>query len=141
MVRDKIKNAGLKATPQRVLVYEIMQELCHAPIDVIVNRVQQKSPEINVSTVYRILNSFCEAALLSKINHPDGKVYFDINTREHHHIFSDDNSIVDIVDDEVSEYLRQKFAEKLGSNEQIENISVQIVTSKNRLQTIKKLKL
>ena len=133
MIRDAIKNAGLKVTPQRVLVYEIMQELCHAPIDTVINRVQLKSPEINGSTVYRILDSFCEADLLSKVNHPDGKTYFDINTHEHYHIFSDDNSIVDIVDDEINKYIRQKFAEKLGSNERIENISIQIITSKKQL--------
>ncbi len=130
MVREKIKKAGLKATPQRVLVYEIMQELCHASMDTIVDRIHKDSPEINLSTIYRILDSFYEAALLAKINHPDGKTYFDINTQEHHHIFSDDNGIVDIVDDEISEYIRQKYAEKIGSNEQIKNISIQIITSK-----------
>lgn len=130
MVRDRIKNAGLKATPQRVLVYEIMQELCHAPIDAILNRVRQQRPEITVSTVYRILDSFCEAALLAKLNHPNGKTYFDINVDEHHHLLSEDNSIVDVEDEEIGAFIRQKFAEKLDDDQQIEKISVQIITSK-----------
>lgn len=130
MARDIIKHAGLKATPQRVLVYEIMQELCHATTDVVIDRVRQTRPEITVSTVYRILDSFCEAALLSKLNHPNGKTYFDITVHEHHHLLSGDNRIVDIDDDEINEYIKQKLAEKLGSDEQIEKISVQIITSK-----------
>lgn len=130
MARDIIKNAGLKATPQRVLVYEIMQELCHATTDAILNRVRQQRPEITVSTVYRILDSFCEAALLAKLNHPNGKTYFDINVDEHHHLLSDDNSIVDVEDEEIGAFIRQKFAEKLGDDQQIEKISVQIITSK-----------
>lgn len=130
MARDVIKNAGLKATPQRVLVYEIIQELCHAPIDAILNRVRQQRPEITVSTVYRILDSFCEAALLSQLNHPNGKTYFDIKVDEHHHLLSGDNRIVDIEDEEIGIFIRQKFAEKLGDDQQIEKISVQIITSK-----------
>ena len=45
-----IKKAGLKATPQRKMVYELMTELRHSPIDEIIARIQQQNPEITVST-------------------------------------------------------------------------------------------
>lgn len=32
-IRNKIKAVGLKATPQRRAVYEVMQELGHSSID------------------------------------------------------------------------------------------------------------
>ena len=35
-----IKNAGLKITPQRKVVYEVMMELHHAAIDEIIKCVQ-----------------------------------------------------------------------------------------------------
>lgn len=39
---DKIREAGLKLTPQRKAVYEAMMELRHAPIEAIISCVQSK---------------------------------------------------------------------------------------------------
>ncbi len=58
-----IKNAGLKITPQRKVVYEVMMELRHAAIDEIIKCVQSKDNQITISTIYRILDSFCKANL------------------------------------------------------------------------------
>ena len=58
---DKIREAGLKLTPQRKAVYEAMMELRHAPIEAIISCVQSKDKEITLSTVYRILDSFYKA--------------------------------------------------------------------------------
>lgn len=52
-----IKNAGLKITPQRKVVYEVMMELRHAAIDEIIKCVQSKDNEITISTIYRILDT------------------------------------------------------------------------------------
>ena len=129
MVQQKIKAAGLKATPQRVAIYEIMQELCHAPINMIIDMVQQRGLAMTVSTIYRVLDTFCEAGVLSKVSHPDGKLYYDINTHDHHHMFSNSDKIVDIEDEELNEFIRQKLAERLGNCERIDKITIQIVTS------------
>ena len=59
---DKIREAGLKLTPQRKAVYEAMMELRHAPIEAIISCVQSKDKEITLSTVYRILDSFYKAS-------------------------------------------------------------------------------
>ena len=83
-----IKNAGLKTTPQRKVVYEVMMELRHAAIDEIIKCVQSKDNEITISTIYRMLDSYCKANLISPVFHPDvGKCYYDITVSEHHHIF------------------------------------------------------
>ena len=130
-IREKIKAAGLKATPQRRLVYEVMQELCHSPIDEVITRAQSVSPDVTISTVYRILESFCSAGLLSKINHPDGKTYFDITPQEHHHIFNSSGSIIDFEDEQLSELIRMNLKHKLGSGETIQKIQIQVITTKN----------
>ena len=75
-----IKNAGLKITPQCKVVYEVMMELRHAAIDEIIKCVQSKDNEITISTIYRILDSFCKNNLLSLVFHPEvGKNYYDIS--------------------------------------------------------------
>jgi len=121
-----IKKAGLKATPQRKMIYELMTESGHSSIDELIAKVQQKNPEITVSTIYRILDSFCRAGLLSKITHPNGKFFYDITVYTHHHVFMD-NKITDYIDPElttlIQEHLKKKSFKHLDS---IKSISIQI---------------
>ena len=63
-----INEAGLKATPQRKMIFELMTKSGHSSIDEIIAKVKQKSPEITISTIYRILDSFCKAGLQRKYN-------------------------------------------------------------------------
>ena len=129
---DIIRKAGLRATPQRKMVYAIMTELCHSPIDEIIARVQQQNPEITVSTVYRILDSFCEAGLLSKIKHPNGKFFFDISPKEHHHVFTD-NEVIDFIDPELTEMIKERLKSELFKHLEIEKISIQITAKQKKL--------
>ena len=134
-IGEIIRKAGLKATPQRKMVYAIMTELCHSPIDKIIARVQQQNPNITVSTVYRILDSFCEARLLSKIKHPNGKFFFDITPMEHHHVFTD-NEVIDFIDPELTEMIKERLQVDLFKHIEIEKISIQI-SAKQKSQTMK----
>ncbi len=40
---ERIRSKGIKATPQRLLVYEVQEELGHAPVDEITERTIQRS--------------------------------------------------------------------------------------------------
>ena len=128
-IGEIIKSAGLRATPQRRMIYELMTKLGHSSVDDIIGRVQQKNPEMTISTVYRIFDSFCKAGLLLKISHPSGKTYYDVNIWEHHHVLMN-NEITDYVDPELTEliinHLKQKSFKHLNS---IEKISLQIIVN------------
>ena len=128
---EVIKKTGLKATPQRKMVYELMTKLCHSPIDEIIARVQQQNPEITVSTVYRILDSFCEAGLLSKVKHPNGKYYFDITSSDHHHVFIN-NEMIDYIDPELTEVIKKHLKGDLFKHLDIEKISIQIIANSKK---------
>jgi Fe2+ or Zn2+ uptake regulation protein len=121
-----IKKAGLKATPQRKMVYRIMAELGHCPIDEVIMRVRQQNPEITVSTVYRILDSFCEVGLISKMNHPGGKSYYDITPSVHHHVFIN-NEVIDYVNPELTTIIKEHLKNDLFKHLDIEEISIQII--------------
>ena len=127
-IREKIKAAGLKATPQRRAIYEIMQEVCHCPIDEVITRIKEQQPDVTVSTVYRIMDSFCETGLLTKFVNAEGKTIFDITPYEHHHIQTADNEFIDIDDKQLSTLIKRRIINKLPDGEEIENIQIQITT-------------
>ena len=128
-IGEIIKKAGLKATPQRKMIYELMTELGHSSIDEIIARVQQLSPEVTKSTIYRILDSFFKAGLLSKMNHPGGKSYYDVTLEEHHHVIRD-NEIIDYMDSELTTLIMNHLKEKSFKHlDSIEKISIQIIVN------------
>ena len=124
-----IRKTGLKATLQRKTVYEAMIKLHHSSIDNIIAMVQQQNSGITISTIYRILDSFCTTGLLSKINHPNGKSYYDITPSEHHHVFAN-NEIIDYIDTELTELVKNHLKDNLKHLD-VEKISIQIV-AKNK---------
>ena len=127
-IGEVIKKTGLKATPQRKMVYEIMTELRHSPIEDILTRVRQQNPEITISTVYRTLDTFCQAGLLSKINHPGGKCFYDITRSEHHHVFKD-IEVIDYIDPELTKIIMNNLKGDLFKDLEIEKISVAIIAT------------
>lgn len=128
-----LRAAGLKVTPQRKAVYEAMMELRHAPIESVIERVQARDGGITVSTVYRILDSFCKAGVLGLVSRPDtGKCYYDITATEHHHIF-EGKEIVDYMDPELSRLVRQYLHEHHPASGDIDRVQVQIVINKQCL--------
>lgn len=127
----RIKEAGLKITPQRKAVFEAMMELRHATIEDIIELVQSKYKDVTVSTIYRILDTFCSASVLSFIYHPDtGKCYYDITVEEHHHLF-DGKSIMDYMDPDLSRLIREYLKSKNLTSEQIGKIQVQVTVKKS----------
>ena len=58
---------------------------------------------MTLSTIYRILDTFCKAGILSLVCHPGtGKCYYDICVTEHHHVF-DEREIMDYMDPELTD--------------------------------------
>ena len=125
---ENIKHAGLKLTPQRRMIYEAMMQLRHATLDDIEEHLKSEGTLMTTSTVYRVLDSFCRANLLSLFFHPEtGKGYYDITTREHHHIFSS-NQVSDFEAPGLSVVVRDYLRKQHIPEEDIEKVQVQITT-------------
>ncbi len=124
---DKITEAGLKVTPQRKAVYEVMMELRHAPIEAIISRMQSKGIDMTLSTVYRILDSFRKAGLLSQLCHPHtNQCYYDITAHSHHHLYAG-QQIIDYEDPELTQLIRQYLEQKNRISDKIADIQVEIM--------------
>lgn len=124
--QENIKSKGLKVTPQRKMVYEALSTLRHATIDDIIRYVQKQDERLTTSTIYRILDSFCQTQLISCVFHPTtGKCYYDITNTGHHHIF-DGKNIIDYKDSSLTDIIRQYLEIHHFASDDIEKIQVQI---------------
>ncbi|MCF0194169.1 MAG: transcriptional repressor [Bacteroidaceae bacterium] len=128
-VIENIKKAGLKLTPQRVAVYEAMMELGHAQLETIVQHLNERYGQVTLSTVYRVLESFCHAGLLSLVCHPEtGDCYYDITVKGHHHVFGGER-IVDYDDEGLTQLVRDYLREHRPDLIDIEKIQVLVTTN------------
>lgn len=127
----KNQRGGAEADPAAPRGLQGDAGLRHATVEDIIERVQSRNKEVTVSTIYRILDSFCSANILSFIYHPDtGKCYYDITVAEHHHLF-DGKSIEDYADPELSQLIREYLERKHFPTEEIGKVQVQVTLKKN----------
>lgn len=112
-IKELIQSKGLKATPQRIAVYQAMKDLNHASADMLIEKVLVSYPTLTVATVYNILESFVDVGLLKRLISSNIKMYFDVDTHEHIHMFCEDTQQFKDFDDSelvsiVNNYLKEK---------------------------------
>ncbi len=66
-IRRQLAQAGLRATPQRLLVLEILREADeHLDAEAIYERARRRDPRISLATVYRTLAKLKEVGLVEQ---------------------------------------------------------------------------
>jgi Fur family peroxide stress response transcriptional regulator len=82
----RLKEAGLKLTPQRLALIEILKDSKNHPsADMIYEELKKKYPMVSFSTVYNILNVLKKIGEIEELAISENKVYYDPNTDPHHH--------------------------------------------------------
>lgn len=82
---QRLNSVGLKATPQRMAIYNALEEYGHASADLVFDKVKKVFPTISVATVYNALNGMAEAGIISRLILRDNCQYFDITVTAHNH--------------------------------------------------------
>lgn len=91
----KLKEAGLKLTPQRMaIVREITDDLTHPTAQELFERLRPAFPTMSFATVYNTLDSLSRLGLVASLrlggSSKDGATTrFDPNTSPHHHAVCD----------------------------------------------------
>jgi len=86
--RSSLKNIGLKITPKRLAIIDILaSELRYLSAEEVWNAMQDRFKQIGLPTVYRNLEDLSQGGLIIKIIHPNRKLYYYFckNTDHHHH--------------------------------------------------------
>ena len=112
-----LKKAGLKVTLPRLKILEVLQEPDnhHVSAEDLYKRLIDMGEEIGLATVYRVLNQFDDAGIVTRHNFEGGKSVFEL-TQQHHHdhlICLDCGKVVEFSDDSI-EARQREIAAKHG---------------------------
>ena len=91
---DKLREAGLRPTKQRVKICEILfnrEKTFHFTINDLKKKISEYLNEkISLATVYNTVHAFQKKGYLKEIAINSDKSYFDTNTTAHHHFYDED---------------------------------------------------
>ena len=104
-VLDRLKEAGLRPTRQRLALAKLLFEGMdrHVTAEQLHSEAHSENIKVSLATVYNTLHQFTEAELLREVVVEPGRSYFDTNISEHHHFFHEDESeLTDIPSEALS---------------------------------------
>ena len=91
---DKLRDAGLRPTKQRVKICEILfnrEKTFHFTINDLAKKIlEDLNEKISLATVYNTVHALQKKGYLKEIAINSDKSYFDTNTTAHHHFYDED---------------------------------------------------
>lgn len=126
--REKLKEAGLKVTPQRIAIFEAVVALKNHPTaENIIDYIKINHPNISVGTVYKVLHSLVENGLLNKVKNDTDTMRYDAILHQHHHLYcTETKRIEDFTDPNLDRLINEYFEKKEIKSFTIKNITLQI---------------
>lgn len=112
-----LKDAGLKVTSPRVKILRLLQlpENQHLSAEDLYKKLLSQGDEIGVATVYRVLNQFDDAGIVTRHHFEGGKSVFELTHQEHHdHLVCLKCGEVIEFNDELIEEQQKLIAKKFG---------------------------
>jgi Fur family peroxide stress response transcriptional regulator len=128
-ISEKLKEKGLRVTPQRMAILEAIIELANHPTaDNIIGFIKEHHPNIATGTVYKVLDALVENGIINRVKTDKDIMRYDAVTENHHHLYSaESNKIEDYFDPELNDLLKSYFKKKKIPDFEIEDIKLQII--------------
>jgi Fur family peroxide stress response transcriptional regulator len=83
---QRLSDSGLRATPQREVVYDVLlKKRDHPTADEVFARVKSELPTISLATVYNCLETLVQCDLVRAVNFERGPTRYCPNLRPHAH--------------------------------------------------------
>ena len=127
--KQLLKKHSLKATPQRIAVHEAMIGLGHASADMVTDVITQKgTTKVTVASVYNILTHMAMLGIYDYRLSANNKMYFDVNTFKHMHLYDHENHVFkDVIDEELISMIEAHLGRRKFRGYKIEGIDIQLV--------------
>ena len=115
-LEEQCAKKGMRMTDQRRVIAQVIEAAVdHPDVEELYRRASAQDPRISLSTVYRTLNLFEEAGLVTKHDFKDGRARFEPIPDEHHDHLIDIRSgkVIECRNGEI-EAIQDLIAERLG---------------------------
>jgi Fur family ferric uptake transcriptional regulator len=112
-----LKDAGLKVTSPRLKILRLLQipENQHLSAEDLYKKLLSQGDEVGVATVYRVLNQFDDAGIVTRHHFEGVKSVFELTHQEHHdHLVCLKCGEVIEFNDELIEKQQELIAKKFG---------------------------
>lgn len=114
---ETLKEAGLKITSPRVKILRLLQlpRNQHISAEELYKKLLEQGNEVGVATVYRVLNQFEDAGIVTRHHFEGGKSVFELANQNHHdHLVCLKCGEVIEFHDDLIEQQQKLIAEKYG---------------------------
>jgi len=127
-IKEKLTLHGLKATSQRLVIYEALyKNTQHPTAEAIFDLIHPLNPSISLATVYKTLDTFADATLIKRVASEDGSLRFDAYTGSHNHLYcTNTQEIIDFEDDTLQKMIQVFLNSKQFENFKIKDFQLQI---------------
>jgi len=115
-LEEQCTRKGMRMTDQRRVIAQVIEAaIDHPDVEELYRRASAQDPRISLSTVYRTLNLFEEAGLVTKHDFKDGRARFELIPDEHHDHLIDIRSgrVIEFRNEEI-EAIQDVIAKRLG---------------------------
>ena len=131
-IKEKLLSANLKATHQRLVIYEaLLKEMSHPTVEFLYEKVKKQNPTLSLGTVHKTLDVLVEAGLVKRVSSTDQIKRFDANLEKHNHIYLENSKeIIDYQDEELQQLVMEYLAKKQFKNIEIKDVQLQIKADK-----------
>ncbi|MEY8703215.1 Fur family transcriptional regulator [Francisella philomiragia] len=113
-----LKQYGFKITQPRVEILKLFEENTdrHLSPDDVFSKLKSQGSSTGIATVYRVLNQFESAGIISRLKLDSDQVMYELNQGDHHdHIICVScNKIQEFYSEEI-ETMQKKIVESLGA--------------------------
>ena len=103
--KEKLRNAGLRPTKQRMIVADILLNGFnrHFTAENLQDEINSSGNSMSIATVYNCLKKFKNCGLIKQVETSKDTAIFDTNTDYHHHFLNEETGeLIDIENAEIS---------------------------------------
>jgi Fur family ferric uptake transcriptional regulator len=107
---------GMRMTDQRRVIAQVIEGSAdHPDVEELYRRASEIDPRISLSTVYRTVNLFEEAGLVTKHDFKDGRARFELIPDEHHDHLIDirTGKVIEFRNEEIQEVIAKRLGYRL----------------------------
>ncbi len=136
LFKRQLRNKKMKTTEQRLAIHEAMLELGHASADMVCEKLAEKGCEVTVASVYNTLSQLAGLGIYQHRMSSNNKMYFDVNTFSHIHVYDTvNNKYKDLVDEDFTKLVESRLKKHRFRGLKIDGVDIQILchpTSKKK---------